>query len=208
MTQFFEYSLKFIIVGDTSVGKSNLLLQFTDRKFQPKHNITIAVEYGTKLISRKNIVYKLKIWDTAGQEAFRSITRLYYRDAIGCLLVYDITQRDTFLSLSRWLKHIKKNVSENASIVLIGNKSDLESERVVTKEEGSRFANDNNLVFFETSARANINVENVYIELIDQINRKINDGIIEISPHETNIDIMKDNISIINEKNGWCCSLL
>ena len=145
------------------MGKSCLLLQFTDKRFQPVHDLTIGVEFGARMISidQKNI--KLQIWDTAGQESFRSITRSYYRGAAGALLVYDITRRETFNHLTRWLEEARQNANSNMVIMLIGNKSDLDHRRAVSTEEGDRFAKENNLVFLETSAKSAHNVEEVCV---------------------------------------------
>ena len=157
----YAYLFKYIIIGDTGVGKSCLLLQFTDKRFQPVHDLTIGVEFGARMISIDNKHIKLQIWDTAGQESFRSITRSYYRGAAGALLVYDITRRETFNHLTRWLEEARQNANANMVIMLIGNKSDLEHRRAVATEEGVKFARDNNLVFLETSAKSADNVEEV-----------------------------------------------
>mmetsp|Transcript_8362 Transcript_8362/g.10203 ORF Transcript_8362/g.10203 Transcript_8362/m.10203 type:complete len:128 (+) Transcript_8362:118-501(+) len=125
----YAYLFKYIIIGDTGVGKSCLLLQFTDKRFRQQHDLTIGVEFGARTIQimQKNV--KLQIWDTAGQESFKSITRSYYRGAAGALLVYDITRRDTFTHLTRWLEEVKQNGNPDMAIMLIGNKSDLDARR-------------------------------------------------------------------------------
>jgi Ras-related protein Rab-2A len=127
----YAYQLKFIIIGDTCVGKSCLLLQFTDKRFQHVHDMTIGVEFGSRTIDLNNKQIKLQIWDTAGQESFRSITRSYYRGACAAVLVYDITRRETFQHLNRWLDEAKQNSNANMVIILIGNKKDLEHKRAV-----------------------------------------------------------------------------
>ncbi|CAK1551480.1 unnamed protein product [Leptosia nina] len=149
----YAYLFKYIIIGDTGVGKSCLLLQFTDKRFQPVHDLTIGVEFGARMITIDGKQIKLQIWDTAGQEAFRSITRSYYRGAAGALLVYDITRRDTFNHLTTWLEDARQHSNSNMVIMLIGNKSDLESRREVKKEEGEAFAREHGLVFMETFKR-------------------------------------------------------
>ncbi|XP_024598452.1 ras-related protein Rab-2A isoform X1 [Neophocaena asiaeorientalis asiaeorientalis] len=141
------------------VGKSCLLLQFTDKRFQPVHDLTIGVEFGARMITIDGKQIKLQIWDTAGQESFRSITRSYYRGAAGALLVYDITRRDTFNHLTTWLEDARQHSNSNMVIMLIGNKSDLESRREVKKEEGEAFAREHGLIFMETSAKTASNVE-------------------------------------------------
>ena len=143
----YAYLFKYIIIGDTGVGKSCLLLQFTDRRFQPVHDLTIGVEFGARMITIDGKQIKLQIWDTAGQESFRSITRSYYRGAAGALLVYDITRRETFTQLEKWLTEARENASENMVIMLIGNKVDLDHKRAVTYQDGSDFATKNNLIF-------------------------------------------------------------
>jgi Ras-related protein Rab-2A len=150
--------LSIVVAG---VGKSCLLLQFTDKRFQPVHDLTIGVEFGARLIPIDNHQIKLQIWDTAGQESFRSITRSYYRDAAGALLVYDITRRESFNHLSRWLEEARQNGNPNMTIMLIGNKSDLEHRRAVSTKEGEIFAQENGLIFLETSAKSAANVETV-----------------------------------------------
>ncbi|XP_064123792.1 ras-related protein Rab-2A isoform X1 [Loxodonta africana] len=155
----YAYLFKYIIIGDTGVGKSCLLLQFTDKRFQPVHDLTIGVEFGARMITIDGKQIKLQIWDTAGQESFRSITRSYYRGAAGALLVYDITRRDTFNHLTTWLEDARQHSNSNMVIMLIGNKSDLESRREVKKEEGEAFAREHGLIFMETSAKTASNVE-------------------------------------------------
>merc|ERR1712232_1369932 len=115
----YKYLFKYIIVGDTAVGKSCLLLQFTDKRFQPVHDLTIGVEFGSRTLTIDGSQVKLQIWDTAGQEKFRSITRSYYRGAAGALLVYDITRRETFESLGAWLEDCRKFSNSNIVIMLI-----------------------------------------------------------------------------------------
>lgn len=145
------------------VGKSCLLLQFTDKRFRQQHDLTIGVEFGARTIQIDNKNIKLQIWDTAGQESFKSITRSYYRGAAGALLVYDITRRDTFTHLTRWLEEVRQNGNPDTTIMLIGNKSDQDSRRQVTTEEGERFARENGLIFIETSAKTAANVEEAFI---------------------------------------------
>mmetsp|Transcript_11600 Transcript_11600/g.11622 ORF Transcript_11600/g.11622 Transcript_11600/m.11622 type:complete len:215 (-) Transcript_11600:161-805(-) len=159
----YAYLFKFIIIGDTGVGKSCLLLQFTDKRFQPVHDLTIGVEFGARMIMLDNKSIKLQIWDTAGQESFRSITRSYYRGAAGALLVYDITRRETFNHLTRWLEEAKQNSTSSMIFMLVGNKCDQESRRVVSYKEGEAFAKAHGMLFMETSAKACINVDESFL---------------------------------------------
>merc|ERR1712117_348077 len=185
----YSYLFKYIIIGDTGVGKSCLLLQFTDKRFQPVHDLTIGVEFGARVVIIDNKQVKLQIWDTAGQESFRSITRSYYRGAAGALLVYDITRRDTFKHLSRWLEEARQHSSSNMVIMLIGNKSDLEARRDVKKEEGEAFASEHGLIFMETSAKTAANVEEAFINTAREIYDKIQEGVFDINNEANGIKI-------------------
>jgi len=177
----YNYLFKYIIIGDTGVGKSCLLLQFTDKRFQPVHDLTIGVEFGARMITIDGKQIKLQIWDTAGQESFRSITRSYYRGAAGALLVYDITRRETFNHLTCWLEDARQHSNSNMTIMLIGNKSDLEHKRAVSKEEGEQFAKENGLIFIETSAKTAANVEEAFINTAKKIYEKIQKGVFDVT---------------------------
>jgi len=163
------------------VGKSCLLLQFTDKRFQPVHDLTIGVEFGARMITIDQRAIKLQIWDTAGQESFRSITRSYYRGAAGALLVYDITRRDTFNHLTRWLEEARQNANSSMVIMLIGNKSDLDHRRQVSHEEGEKFAKDHGLIFLETSAKTAANVEEAFIHTAQKIYENIQSGVYDVT---------------------------
>uniref|UniRef100_A0A3Q3XHJ1 Uncharacterized protein n=1 Tax=Mola mola TaxID=94237 RepID=A0A3Q3XHJ1_MOLML len=149
--------------------------------FQPVHDLTIGVEFGARMITIDGKQIKLQIWDTAGQESFRSITRSYYRGAAGALLVYDITRRDTFNHLTTWLEDARQHSNSNMVIMLIGNKSDLESRREVKKEEGEAFAREHGLIFMETSAKTASNVEEAFINTAKEIYEKIQEGVFDIN---------------------------
>ncbi|KAI3852762.1 hypothetical protein MKW92_031147 [Papaver armeniacum] len=185
----YDYLFKYIIIGDTGVGKSCLLLQFTDQRFQPVHDLTIGVEFGAKMVTIDTRPIKLQIWDTAGQEAFRSITRSYYRGAAGALLVYDITRRETFNHLARWLEDARQHASPNMSIALIGNKCDLAHRRAVTKEEGEQFAKENGLIFMEASARTSQNVNEAFTSTAKRILQNIQDGVFDVSNESSGIKV-------------------
>jgi len=181
----YKYLFKYIIVGDTAVGKSCLLLQFTDKRFQPVHDLTIGVEFGSRTVTINSNPVKLQIWDTAGQEKFRSITRSYYRGAAGALLVYDITRRETFEHLTSWLEDCRKYSSSDITIMLIGNKSDLESSRQVSIQEATAFASQHGLVFLETSAKTAHNVEQAFINSAKTIYDKVEKGSVELNTRDS-----------------------
>jgi len=179
-SQPYKFLFKYIIVGDTAVGKSCLLLRFTDNRFQAQHDLTIGVEFGSRTIMIDGNQVKLQIWDTAGQEKFRSITRSYYRGASGALLVYDITRRETFEHLTSWLEDCRKCSSNNIVIILVGNKSDMDASRQVTREEGETFAQKNGLHFIETSAKTAEKVEEAFVETAREIYQKAENGEIQV----------------------------
>merc|ERR1711971_410402 len=162
----YAYQFKYIIVGDSGGGKSCLLLGFTDKRFRADHDVTIGVEFGSRSVDVGGSVVKIQIWDTAGQEAFRSITRSYYRGCTGALLVYDISRRDTFKHLQRWLEDVRTNSDGNTLITIIGNKSDL-ARREVTYQEGASFAKEHGLRFLETSARTAENVDKAFLAMAE-----------------------------------------
>jgi len=177
----YAYLFKYIIIGDTGVGKSCLLLQFTDKRFQPVHDLTIGVEFGARTVSVDGRDVKLQIWDTAGQESFRSITRSYYRGAAGALLVYDVTRRDTFEHVGRWLEEARDNAQGSMVVMLIGNKSDLEHRRAVQYDEGRAFADEHGLIFAETSAKTAENVEGAFVDTAEKIYENILSGVYDVT---------------------------
>merc|ERR1719242_393802 len=132
----YQYLFKFIIIGDEAVGKTCLLLQFTDKRYRTTHQVTVGVEFGTRTVDIAGKLIKLQCWDTAGQDRFRSIVRSYYRGAAGALLVYDITRRDSFEHVSQWLTEARANADPDLVITLVGNKCDRVAERQVSYEEG------------------------------------------------------------------------
>eukprot|EP01066_Platyproteum_vivax_P007709 Platyproteum_vivax@DN3081_c0_g1_i1.p1 len=213
----YAFLFKYIIIGDTGVGKSCLLLQFTDKRFRSDHDLTIGVEFGSRLITIENKQIKLQIWDTAGQESFRSITRSYYRGAAGALLVYDVTRRDTFDHLTRWLEEARQNGNADMTIMLIGNKCDLE-RREVTTLEGEEFARQHGLFFIETSAKTAQNVEEAFIQTARKIYEKIEGGVYDLSNEAHGIKVGMPtpnyNPSLVrgaqppqnNNAQGSCCS--
>ncbi|KAF7639051.1 IPPc domain-containing protein [Meloidogyne graminicola] len=189
LADFLKEAEDFEVKEKKGVGKSCLLLQFTDKRFQPVHDLTIGVEFGARMITIDGKQIKLQIWDTAGQESFRSITRSYYRGAAGALLVYDITRRDTFNHLTSWLEDARQHSNSNMVIMLIGNKSDLEARREVKREEGETFARENGLVFMETSAKTAANVEEAFIDTAKEIYRKIQEGVFDINNEANGIKL-------------------
>ena len=202
----YDHMFRFIIVGDMAFGKSCLLLQFTDHKFRHQHELTIGVEFGGKTIEVKNKNVKIQIWDTAGQEAFQAITRTYYKGAIGALLVYDITIKETFDHINKWLQEVKLNGSKDICCILIGNKKDLEENRQVKYEEGKKLAEDNNLLFLETSAKTAENVQECFTISAEKILEQITKTGVDPTAPSKNVRItIDDDEEEENKKEKKCC---
>ena len=183
------YVFKYIIVGDSSVGKSCFMLRFTDDRFKADHDITIGVEFGTKSIKIGKTLIKIQIWDTAGQESFRSIARSYYRGAVGVLLMYDITNKDSFINVYRWLNEIREQASHQICITLVGNKLDRGLERKVGFEEAKEFAANNDMMFVEASALNGLNVTETFVRSSSDIMRRIENGEIDMTKEHTGIRV-------------------
>ena len=169
----YDYLLKYIIIGDAGVGKSNLLLRYVYSTFKSDYKLTIGVEFGEKIIEIKDKLFKIQIWDTAGHEQFRSITRTYYKNSACAIVVYDISRRETFENVISWIEDCKLNSPKSVFIFLVGNKCDLEEERKVSSAEGEEFANRYGLKFFETSAKNTINVNEIFSESAQFIAERI-----------------------------------
>jgi len=185
----YAYLFKYIIIGDTGVGKTALLFQFTEGRFQPVHDLTIGVEFGAKTIDVDSKQIKLQIWDTAGQESFRSITRSYYREAAVALLVYDVTRRETFSHLKSWLEETRQNANAQTTIFLLGNKTDLSEKRQVSTQEGKEFAQEHKLHFMETSAKSGANVKSVFTDSAKVVYEQIKGGKYDLSSESHGIKV-------------------
>ncbi|KAK3314931.1 ras GTPase [Apodospora peruviana] len=176
----YDFLFKVVLIGDSGVGKSNLLSRFTRNEFNLDSKSTIGVEFATRSIQVDSKTIKAQIWDTAGQERYRAITSAYYRGAVGALLVYDISKHQTYENVTRWLKELRDHADVNIVIMLVGNKSDLRHLRAVPTEEAKNFASENHLSFIETSALDATNVElafqNILTEIFRIVSSKTLDG--------------------------------
>ena len=167
-----ECVFKVLLLGDSTVGKTCFLMKYTDKTFQDIHMSTIGLDYrlkAMKLKSGKKI--KLQIWDTAGQDRFRAITKNYYKGSHGIILIYDVTSLQTFENIKTWVSQIREEASPNVVIYIVGNKIDIEEARKVTKEEGQSLADELGLPFVETSAKNGINVTETFEDLIEKIDK-------------------------------------
>lgn len=196
MSETYDYLFKFLIIGSAGSGKSCLLHHFTEAKFKEDSTHTIGVEFGSRIVNVGGKAVKLQIWDTAGQERFRSVTRSYYRGAAGALLVYDTTSRDSFNALTNWLNDARTLASPNIVILLVGNKKDLEEARDVTFLEASSFAQENELIFLETSAKSGENVEEAFLKCSKTILAKIETG--ELDPERIGSGIQYGGAALRN----------
>ncbi|KAJ1655268.1 Rab GTPase ypt31 [Dispira simplex] len=178
----YDYLFKVVLIGDSGVGKSNLLSRFTRNEFNLDSKSTIGVEFATRSIEVDSKTIKAQIWDTAGQERYRAITSAYYRGAVGALLVYDIAKHLTYENVTRWLKELRDHADSNIVIMLVGNKSDLRHLRAVPMEEAKNFATENGLSFIETSALDSTNVEQAFQQILTEIYRIVSHKALESAP--------------------------
>ncbi|WMV19167.1 hypothetical protein MTR67_012552 [Solanum verrucosum] len=167
--QKIDYVFKIVLIGDSAVGKSQLLARFARNEFNLDSKATIGVEFQTKTLIIDNKTVKAQIWDTAGQERYRAVTSAYYRGAVGAMLVYDLTKRQSFDHMARWLEELRGHADKNIVIMLIGNKCDLGSLRAVPIEDAQEFAERENLFFMETSALESTNVETAFMSILKEI---------------------------------------
>ena len=196
-----DITLKFLTLGDSMVGKTSIVLRFVDNIFFDQTKSTIGVDFKTKIIKFGNKYIKIKVWDTAGQERFRTITRQYYKNAEGMILIFDVTEKKTFDQVGDWVTSIMENKQKDAKVILVGNKIDCE-ERVITKEQGEELAQKYQLPYYETSASTGQNVQKIFEALAEEILKS--QYLIE---HDGNKIILKEigkNEEEINTKKECC----
>ena len=204
----YDLLYKIIIIGDSNVGKSNILSRYTKDQFQGNSKATVGVELGTKFVKVEGVGAKLQIWDTAGQERYRSLTSSYYKGCHGCFIVYDITNEASFESINTWYEQAVKEAGKEVSIILVGNKCDLESERKISKEKGEEKAREMNASFFETSALSKVNIDDIFKEIVNNIYQRTKG---QKNDDDDEIEIINENEKAINltpqqapEKKGCC----
>ncbi|CAE6430590.1 hypothetical protein ACGC1H_004938 [Rhizoctonia solani] len=177
----YDYLFKVVLIGDSGVGKSNLLSRFTRNEYNVESKSTIGVEFATRSINVDGKTVKAQIWDTAGQERYRAITSAYYRGAVGALLVYDISKHATYVNVTRWLKELRDHADSNIVIMLVGNKSDLKHLRAVPTEEAKALSVEHGLFFIETSAMDASNVEAAFQNILTEVYRIVSSKALESS---------------------------
>ena len=191
--QMYDYQFNFVIVGESGVGKSCIVLNFAEQKPRRQHQVTIACEFAARIMPVKGRDIKIQIWDTAGQENFRSITRSYYRSSVAAIVVYDITSKRSFEKIASWLEELRENAHTKVSIVLVGNKSDLDDSREVLFEQGLALARQHKIKFMETCAFELQTIEPLFKVLAEEVICKIDNK--EIDPKAENFGIKVGNVN-------------
>ncbi|CAI2380236.1 unnamed protein product [Moneuplotes crassus] len=173
MNADYDYLFKILLIGNSGVGKSSLLLRFSDDTFTGNFMPTIGVDFKIRTLEVDGKTIKLQIWDTAGQERFKTITSSYYKGAHGIIVVYDVTDKESFKNIDTWMNEIEKHASDNVSRILCGNKSDLEDSRQVSTDEGKELSDTYNIRFIESSAKDNSNVEEAFTLMTKEIKSRV-----------------------------------
>ena len=209
----YDLLYKIVIIGDTNVGKSNILSRYLTNEFTSNTKSTVGVELGIKFLKIKNTSTKIQIWDTAGQERYQAITSSYFRGSDGCFIVYDITNETSFNNIEKWFDKIHEENDKEIPVIIVGNKCDLENERKISTEKAKEKAQNLKCAFYETSALKAINIEQIFEELVNTIydktggNKSDDDIHIEIVNENKGVNINSEN----NEENGdnnkkGCCN--
>ena len=181
----FDYSLKVVVVGDSGVGKTCFLLRFVRDQWEGETQPTLGVEFLTKVVSTDTHRIQLQLWDTAGQELFRSVTRGYYRGSAGAIVVFSLTSQDSFNNVAQWIQDIKEVARSDVVTILIGNKSDLVDDRKVTREEAENFAKEHGMKYYETSAKTGDGIIEAVNGCVKLIEKKVSDGSYEVNQNGT-----------------------
>ena len=199
----YDLIFKLVLIGDSGVGKTNILTRYTKNEFSLATQTTVGVEFGSKIIKKNDKLIKLQIWDTAGQERYKSITSAYYKGSKGAFVVYDISRKPTFENVDKWIGELKTNASEDVLIMLVGNKSDLEDKREVQIDEVKKKAEQYKIAFCETSALEGKNIEQAFDSLIDEIAKKVEkEKLSEVKVIKESIPITLDTNEKKEKNNG------
>uniref|UniRef100_A0AAZ3NZ15 Ras-related protein Rab-1A n=1 Tax=Oncorhynchus tshawytscha TaxID=74940 RepID=A0AAZ3NZ15_ONCTS len=197
-----DYLFKLLLIGDSGVGKSCLLLRFADDTYTESYISTIGVDFKIRTIELDGKTIKLQIWDTAGQERFRTITSSYYRGAHGIIVVYDVTDQESFNNVKQWLQEIDRYASENVNKLLVGNKCDLTTKKVVDYTTAKEFADSLGIPFLETSAKSATNVEQAFMTMAAEIKKRMGPGATTGGNEKSNVKIQS---TPVKPASGGCC---
>ena len=173
MSEEFNYIFKVVIVGDSGVGKTNLIGRYLKNEYRQDTKATVGVEFGEKKFDINGLKIKAQLWDTAGQERYKAITSMYYKGAKGALIVFDLSSKDTFVNAEKWYNEIKKSIDPSINLILVGNKSDLKDKRQVNTEDAENKAKEMGIAYMETSALNAENVDKAFSWLIEEISKKL-----------------------------------
>lgn len=197
----YDSIMKILLIGDSGVGKSCLLVRFVEDKFNPSFITTIGIDFKIKTVDINGKKVKLQLWDTAGQERFRTITTAYYRGAMGIILVYDVTDERTFKNIKTWFNTVSEHANDDAQLLLVGNKSDMDT-RVVTTEQGETLAKELGIPFVESSAKEDSNVDEIFFTLAKLIQEKVDSN--QVNNAENGRDGININTSSSSSKSNCC----
>lgn len=203
MTPDYDYLFKLLLIGDSGVGKSCLLLRFADDTYTDSYISTIGVDFKIRTIELEGKTVKLQIWDTAGQERFRTITSSYYRGAHGIIVVYDVTDQDTFTNVKQWLNEIDRYACEGVNKLLVGNKSDLTQKKVVEYTVAKDFADQLTIPFLETSAKSSTNVEQAFLTMAKQIKDRTGSTTVNAGSNKATLKVGTGQN--VQQQSSGCC---
>ncbi|KAJ8541963.1 hypothetical protein K7X08_016829 [Anisodus acutangulus] len=202
MNPEYDYLFKLLLIGDSGVGKSCLLLRFADDTYMESYISTIGVDFKIRTVEQDGKTIKLQIWDTAGQERFRTITSSYYRGAHGIIVVYDVTDQESFNNVKQWLNEIDRYANDNVNKILVGNKADLTANRVVSYETAKAFSDEIGIPFLETSAKDATNVEQAFMAMTGAIKNRMASQPASNSAKPPTVNIRGQPVT----QSGGCCS--
>lgn len=203
-TKSYDYLFKLLLIGDSGVGKTSILFKFSEDTFSPAFISTIGIDFKIRTITVDGKKIKLQVWDTAGQERFRTITTAYYRGAMGIMLVYDVSNMKSFENISNWIRNIEMHATSDVELMILGNKCDIADKRQVSKERGEQLAVQHSIKFMETSAKANINIEEAFTTLARDIKLKVEKRIEDINLNRGGYQLSRDDPSKRRTRLSFC----
>jgi len=205
MAKTYDFLFKLLLIGDSGVGKTCILVRFSEDAFNSTFISTIGIDFKIRTVEIEGKKIKLQIWDTAGQERFRTITTAYYRGAMGIMLVYDVTNEKSFDNIRNWIRNIEENASADVEKMILGNKCDLQESRVVSTERGRVLAEEHGVKFMETSAKSGLNVETAFMTLAKDIKNKMDRKNVADTPSPNYGGVKVGEGGQQEKKSGGCC---